>query len=142
MNPNESQLLIPWRDTGSDGYPRPGLLAGWGSHDVQCRVYTTVMNEGDVDIETAEVCEDMAGRWYDHETQVCAGKQLGGGEWTEAGCGDSGGPLFVRSEQDGEFVEVGIVSWGYGDAPNVYTRVSAFLGWIEEVMDEKLASHE
>jgi len=88
-----------------------------------------------VDIETAEVCGDMAGRWYDHETQVCAGKRLEGGEWTEAGCGDSGGPLFVRSEPDGEFVEVGIVSWGYGDAPNVYTRVSAFSGWIEEIMN-------
>ena len=111
--------------------------------DVQCRHYTTVLNNGAVDIKPEAVCEYMAGRWYDHETQICAGKELEvsiaiaskppyadlcivtyncapavqNGEWTEAGCGDSGGPLFVREELTNEYVEVGVVSWGYGDAP-------------------------
>ena len=43
--------------------------------------------------------------------------------------GDSGGPL-VRRDSAGTYVEVGIVSWGYGCAragyPGVYTQVSAF----------------
>ena len=44
--------------------------------------------------------------------------------------GDSGGPLVC----DG--VAQGIVSYGevYGTAPNVYTRVSSFLYWIQKTM--------
>ena len=47
--------------------------------------------------------------------------------------GDSGGPLFVRAEDSAAdaWVQVGVVSWGYGDSPNVFTRVSAFRSWIE-----------
>eukprot|EP01050_Picozoa_sp_SAG11_P016586 SAG11_NODE_2283_length_3572_cov_10.306651_1_plen_186_part_00 len=126
----------------------------------------------------------MAGRWYDHATQVCAGRELRAGGWAEAGCGDSGGPLFVRdvrplrsvsavlpfccaaaqachvksglsglpSRRDSDtlalasqlharadWLEVGIVSWGYGNAPNVYTRVSAFRDWIDGVVGQGVA---
>ena len=82
------------------------------------------MQQGAIDIKSEEVCNELIGqRWYDHDTQVCAGRELSNGEWTEAGCGDSGGPVMVRDSVTGEWVEVGVVSWGYGDAPNVYTRV-------------------
>ncbi len=122
-------------DDGTQGQPRPATLAGWGSHDVQCREYTTVMQQGAVDIKSAAICNEYIGqRWYDHETQLCAGRELPNGEWTEAGCGDSGGPVMVRDENTGEWVEVGVVAWGYGDAPNVYTRVSAYREWINSVM--------
>ena len=60
------------------------MLAGWGSLDVACREYGTIMEQGEVDIETREICEAMAGRWYDHETQVCAGRELPSGEWCAA----------------------------------------------------------
>ena len=72
-------------DDGSQGSPRPATLAGWGSHDVQCREYTTIMHQGAVDIKSEEVCNELIGqRWYDHETQVCAGRELPDGQWTEA----------------------------------------------------------
>jgi secreted trypsin-like serine protease len=48
--------------------------------------------------------------------------------------GDSGGPLLVHEGY--RFVQVGIVSFGYGCAvpgfDGVYTRVSSFSDWIEE----------
>lgn len=51
--------------------------------------------------------------------------------------GDSGGPL-VQKNDNGDNVVIGIVSWGVipcgsENAPSVYTRVSAYLDYINEV---------
>ncbi|XP_049540493.1 trypsin-3-like [Anopheles darlingi] len=58
---------------------------------------------------------------------VCAGEK-----GRDACQGDSGGPLVYQNQV------IGIVSWGYGCAfenyPSVYTRVSEFLGFINERM--------
>jgi secreted trypsin-like serine protease len=55
---------------------------------------------------------------------LCAGR--GGADTCQ---GDSGGPM-VRPDAAGNWVEVGIVSWGYGCGragyPGVYTQVSTF----------------
>jgi secreted trypsin-like serine protease len=55
---------------------------------------------------------------------ICAGR-LG----TDSCQGDSGGPL-VRPDGHGGWLQVGIVSWGFGcarkDYPGVYTQVSTF----------------
>ncbi|XP_020636785.1 chymotrypsin-C [Pogona vitticeps] len=70
------------------------------------------------------------------ETMVCAG-----GDGVKSGCnGDSGGPLNCQS---GNLWEVhGIVSFGSGlscnlkNKPTVFTRVSAYIDWITEKMNE------
>jgi secreted trypsin-like serine protease len=58
------------------------------------------------------------------------------GDTTRDSCqGDSGGPLTVKNST-GNFHVVGIVSWGIGCAsgfPGVYTRVSDYLQWIDDV---------
>jgi secreted trypsin-like serine protease len=58
---------------------------------------------------------------------ICAGDMRRGG--VDACQGDSGGPM-VRRDGSGRWVQVGIVSWGYGCArrqyPGVYTQVSTF----------------
>lgn len=64
------------------------------------------------------------------DTNVCTGPLTGG---VSACSGDSGGPLVTK---DGDSTtQVGIVSWGMMPcgsvgAPSVYTRVSAFIDFI------------
>ncbi len=63
--------------------------------------------------------------------EICAGNWSSGGVDT---CqGDSGGPMF-RRDNAGAWIQVGIVSWGYGCArpenPGVYAQVSTFASAI------------
>ncbi len=62
--------------------------------------------------------------------EICAGFDAGGVDTCQ---GDSGGPMF-RKDNAGDWIQVGIVSWGEGcarpEAPGVYTEVSAFASAI------------
>jgi secreted trypsin-like serine protease len=66
----------------------------------------------------------------DHRN-LCAGVPQG----DKSDCqGDSGGPIVVR-DNSGQWVQIGIVSWGIAGCsvpgrPSVYTRVSAFGDWL------------
>ncbi|KAL9916825.1 trypsin 5G1-like isoform 1-T5 [Glossina fuscipes fuscipes] len=64
------------------------------------------------------------------DTHLCAGDP----EHSRDTCqGDSGGPLVMDT---GKFI-VGITSFGFGcagAAPSIYTRVSSYIDWIEEVI--------
>lgn len=65
-----------------------------------------------------------------HATNLCTGPLTGG---VSACSGDSGGPLV----QAGQLA--GVVSWGFipcgsVNAPSVYVRTSAFIAWINGIM--------
>ncbi|XP_018562474.1 serine protease persephone-like [Anoplophora glabripennis] len=65
------------------------------------------------------------------QTQICAGSNESDACW-----GDSGGPLQIQNI-DGTFSVVGIISYGAGcggKIPGVYTRVSKYLEWIENIV--------
>ncbi|MDQ7911396.1 serine protease [Phytohabitans sp. ZYX-F-186] len=72
------------------------------------------------------------GHGYVASEMICAGDTERGG--VDACQGDSGGPM-VRRDAAGEWIQVGIVSWGLGcarrDFPGVYTQVSRYAEAIE-----------
>lgn len=52
--------------------------------------------------------------------------------------GDSGGPMVIRRARDKRWILAGVISWGIGCAvpnqPGVYTRISEFREWINQIL--------
>ncbi|WP_411027196.1 trypsin-like serine protease, partial [Salmonella sp. s54925] len=80
--------------------------------------------------------------WYfNSTTQFCAADKNGKNDTCY---GDDGGPamVLVKDVKSGRWAwsQVGIVSWGNGCAQKgeygYYTKVSAFLDWIDETINE------
>jgi secreted trypsin-like serine protease len=69
---------------------------------------------------------------------ICAGDPQGG--WLKDSCqGDSGGPLqVIHPRNQCLFQIIGITSFGRGcaniNSPGIYTRVSHYLPWIENIV--------
>jgi secreted trypsin-like serine protease len=114
--------------------PQSGELAlalGWGK--LQNSRYPDALQQLSVPvIDNAECAAVFSGEIS--ATMLCAGYFEGGRDTCE---GDSGGPLLVRAI-DGDWVQVGITSWGeecalpgyYG----VYTRVTTIFSLIESTV--------
>lgn len=94
-----------------------GRLYGWGALPDQLQF---------IRLKTLLI-EDCRKRWGGvpvSECEICTLTQVGEGVCN----GDSGGPLVVEGKQ------IGIVSWGNACAnglPDVYTRISCYIKWIE-----------
>lgn len=65
--------------------------------------------------------------------QLCAGDRQGISDTCQ---GDSGGPLQAFTGVDGQYRLIGITSFGRacGVYPGVYTRISQYLDWIENIV--------
>ncbi len=95
------------------------------------------LREVDVPVVSDEECESTVFQGIDENTEVCAGEFHG----TEDSCqGDSGGPLMVRDPL-GDFVQMGVVSWGNGCAVptqyGIYSRVGdhTLYDWIQQTIN-------
>jgi MYXO-CTERM domain-containing protein len=116
----------------------PGVMAtvlGWGTMEEGHKVYPEVLQQVELPIVSAEVCngpQAYAGEITDN--MLCAGWEEGGMDSCQ---GDSGGPLFVPDPGHGVAL-AGVVSWGDGcarpDTFGVYASVAAHLDWIEGKM--------
>ncbi|XP_054157647.1 ovochymase-2-like [Oppia nitens] len=124
-NENIEPVCIPPSDLDD---PDGLWVSGWGRTDEGGRT-SDRLNEVTLPQYSLAKCENKyAGLVSDK--QLCAGGIKG----QDACQGDSGGPL--QSKINGKVNIVGIISWGIGCArenyPGVYTRVSAYLKWIED----------
>jgi secreted trypsin-like serine protease len=131
-------------------------VTGWGTlqpissdgHDVKTseivqpddpRYFTDDLMQVEIPLVSEEVCQrSYPGSKIDHRV-ICAGLPEGGKDSCQ---GDSGGPLVAKAA-DGEFKQIGIVSFGrqcaVKDGYGVYTRVSAFQDWLQQKTQIALA---
>ncbi|CAG9117743.1 unnamed protein product [Plutella xylostella] len=117
---------------GSRAYS--GLVAtviGWGSLR-ESGPQPSILQEVSIPVWSNQECRlkyggAAPGGIVDH--MLCAGKAS-----MDSCSGDSGGPLMVN--EGSRWTQVGVVSWGIGcgkgQYPGVYTRVTAFLPWIQK----------
>ena len=109
-----------------DNEPYMANIMGWGN------IYYNGP-ASNVLLEVYIPIDDICGNYPDTqitENHMCAGDSDGG----ENTChGDSGGPLIITNEE-GEYEQIGIVSWAYGCAdagyPTVYSRIWPQLDWF------------
>jgi len=112
------------------------VVVGWGVNDFSNPsqpLFPSELNQVSVPVVSTEICnapQSYAGLLGDGH--ICAGLPQGG---RDSCLGDSGGPLMIR--QDGEYKQIGVVSFGRGCAEanfyGVYTRLEHYKTWIAEI---------
>uniref|UniRef100_A0A4W3HPE5 Chymotrypsin-like elastase family member 2A n=1 Tax=Callorhinchus milii TaxID=7868 RepID=A0A4W3HPE5_CALMI len=139
----DSNIEIATLPTPGDTLPsgHPCYITGWGL--IQAGGNAAIrLQEALLPVVDHATCS--RDEWWGsgvNQRMICAG-----GDGSKAGChGDSGGPLNCEGT-DGSWVVQGIVSFGPGTCniyqkPTVFTRVSAYLDWINEVRPGEKMSH-
>jgi len=128
----DRELDLPVLDlTGEKEPAGPYTVMGWGLTKEQGDKQQRRLRYATVPVVTDAVCAkayEKADVKLVEDESICAGRK-----GVDTCQGDSGGPMVAKA--DGRWVQVGIVSWGYGCAregyPGVYTQVAAFLPAIK-----------
>lgn len=121
------------------------FVAGWGRTQ-EGGSSAAVLQELQIPILANSACQTrykavnklISNKQFDNAV-LCAGVLTGGKDSCQ---GDSGGPLMLpqRVGLISYYYQVGIVSYGIGcaraDIPGVYTRVTSFIDWIQEKINE------
>ncbi|MCK5878094.1 MAG: serine protease [Candidatus Marithrix sp.] len=111
-------------------------VMGWGQMEInRGNSFSNTLQHTSVPIVSNEICSQSYPNSVE-DSMLCAGYEEGGTD----GCnGDSGGPLLIK--HNGEWQQIGIMSWGEGCAlPNyygVYTRLTSFLDFIYTYVKKK-----
>ena len=132
---NSVVTVVGWG--GREGYaPNDGPTSDFPDelHQVDLQLIT---NEECKNILAQSSTEAFEGRFTANnvgitDAMICAFVPGGG----KGSCqGDSGGPLMINT--NGDWQQIGIVSWGIGCAadgfPGVYTRTAVFSDWIDKI---------
>lgn len=134
------QLAVCLPEPGSAYQGAAALVAGWGAHSFGGGAARAAAAAGEehreavVSVLGQDECSSAHLGLLDiSDEQLCAGSPEG----ADACSGDSGGPLVVGGDSQ-RFSVIGVTSFGVfcGDTrfPGVYTRVAAYLGWINGAM--------
>ncbi|CAL8080529.1 unnamed protein product [Orchesella dallaii] len=87
---------------------KTATVAGWGlTNPKDFNSAAKVLQKVEVPIAELSMCSDIA-RTQITDNFICAGTL---NMWKDAAGGDSGGPLMIENDK-GQWIEVGIVSWG------------------------------
>ncbi|KFD51704.1 hypothetical protein M513_07400, partial [Trichuris suis] len=109
-------------------------VTGWGRTGESWTVSHT-LKQVDVIVYSADRCRQLYEHYINTDVMICAGADGGGKDSCQ---GDSGGPLVFYDGSRKQWVQYGIVSWGFGcaepDQPGVYSKVSSFVDWINRTV--------
>lgn len=116
------------------------IVSGWGKEDANNAGNSNWLLKANQSYVTNDECDQKYKAIYQRvlkngiiESQLCAFDPL---ENADACQGDSGGPLQVKLE-DYRYYVVGVTSFGAScgtSFPGIYSRVSEFLDWIEDIV--------
>ncbi|XP_066587822.1 trypsin-like [Prorops nasuta] len=117
------------------------VLSGWGSVSTTDRpIMPSQLQTANLTIIDYETCSDalkkLVGNSLLEKTNICTGPLTGG---AVACAGDSGGPLIAFNRYRNVTEIVGVASWGVfpcgtDGAPSIYTKVSAYVDWIQDTI--------
>ena len=135
-------------DFASDNGTPIARIAGWGkTENGTVSQHLLYANMSIVDVEQCSKKQRKL-RSLITSQQLCAIQTDNATRPTDTCQGDSGGPLIQYYNNNRDFVQTGITSFGEGCAtpgiPGAYARVDHFIDWIKEVIntdkekDEKL----
>ncbi|XP_045132697.1 trypsin-1-like isoform X5 [Portunus trituberculatus] len=119
------------------------VVAGWGRISNENFTCSDVLRKVRLPIVSDEECRKSYATFNEKifDSNICAGYKEGGKDSCN---GDSGGPLVCQGENNKNYV-AGVVSWGIGcglpNFPSVYTEVSYFVDWINEVRNQESLQH-
>ncbi|XP_045474984.1 phenoloxidase-activating factor 1-like [Harmonia axyridis] len=125
-----SPICLPFSNTT---YPEAGIMtvAGWGMTEKGYR--SPILKKADIPLVPLETCR----RIFHNYAVLLDSHMCAGGERKDSCNGDSGGPLFWISVEDGraKYVQAGIVSFGAKNCgsfglPGIYTKVQPYVNWI------------
>merc|ERR1712183_1170121 len=118
----------------------PLTVAGWGTRQENSRGRPDTLHQVVVEYSVQAQCAAAYRRLTGLDLGdglLCAGHPQGG---RDACRGDSGGALLLQDPLTLTWTAVGVVSSGHGcgrrEFPGLYTRLSSYLDWIEEVSQQ------
>ncbi|CDW54198.1 transmembrane protease serine 9 [Trichuris trichiura] len=130
MSDKISPVCLP---RSADEQPKNNSIAyvtGWGRTGESWTASHT-LKQVDVVVYSADRCHQFYDHYVNTDVMICAGADEGGKDSCQ---GDSGGPLVSYDGSRKQWIQHGIVSWGFGcaepDQPGVYSKVSSFVDWI------------
>jgi secreted trypsin-like serine protease len=116
---------------------RIATVAGWGYVFEGAGAPSTDLRHVNLTMLSDALCGRVFSN-YAPATSLCAGYLPGG---RDACTGDSGGPLFLVRSTAPRFVQIGIVSYGFGCArtgvPGGYVDVREYSSWIQQHLNDE-----
>nr|XP_055032246.1 neurotrypsin [Misgurnus anguillicaudatus] len=134
FNPHTNAACLPAPGSMWGKRPSSCVITGWGVTDTE---HPNTLLQAWVPLLPSWQCKKRYGERFTSHDMLCAGTMSSDLRKHADSCqGDSGGPLVCQGET-GRWVLTGVISWGHGcgdpSYPGVYSRVSRYLQWIEQV---------
>ncbi|XP_034234588.1 collagenase-like [Thrips palmi] len=136
FNDRVQPIRLPSAEQAQDSFWKAQVtMSGWGLTHTRDEKKSPVLRFVTSRVVSNLYCRARFFFRYVQKTNICVS-----GWWAKGTCqGDSGGPMVVY-EADGKPTLIGLTSFGVGlgcaaSWPNVFTRVTSYLDWIESSIE-------